>query len=336
MKHRLQQILAWLKSKRRYLPGILAIIFISLIVYFIWANWDEFKSISIVHSWALIGLALCAMCNLFATGRVMDVVLRPHGLHLHPLESYGLAALSRLVNQVTPGQTGLILRATYLKKKYGLSVQNFLAALAGTHVFIFVVASGGGLLAIWLLSFSGIIVPNLFTLVLAGVFLGLLTLLFIPVRLKPRDHRFLKHLIATVNGWQTIREDRSTLLWSVFWSVMLLLTIMGMVFFSFNSLGAAISPLGALFITSIIVAGGIVSLTPSGLGINEALGVLAGKGVGVDPHIALTAVLLQRLVVTAVLYTTTPFISRWLLGKSLRDTIKSFRKKQSSVDKIVE
>src|SRR5690606_27666632 len=118
----------------------------------------------------LIFLAFSAMLNLFATGRIMDIVLHPLGIKLHPLESYGLAALSRLSNQVTPGQTGLLLRAAYLRKKYGLSGTDFLSALAGTHVFIYLTASTLGLLSVWILRLQGLIVPPLFTIVLLGVF----------------------------------------------------------------------------------------------------------------------------------------------------------------------
>lgn len=326
----LHKLTTIIKKRKFFISNLIAFIFFCLIIYFVYSNWSDFRKLDIVNPQYVLLLAVFVVVSLFSTGRAMDVVLRPFGIKLHQLESYGLAVLSRMINQVTPGQTGLILRAGYLKKKHNLSTKSFLSALGGTHIFVYAVASIMGLMTLVCLRLQGTNIPTNYYLILLIIFTSMAIATVFPFKVKDRKNKIAQHVVDTINGWQVIKSNSTVLYNSIFWSSVLLIANAIMAFAAFNSLGANISLLGAAFITVIMMAGGLVSITPAGFGVNEALGVLGANGIGVDPHQALAAVLLQRVVVTAILYLTAPLVARWLLGDTLINIMRKYKSESSN------
>lgn len=311
-------------SKKRKLISVgLSLVFLALIIYYIGSNWDDFRSLTVTRPSMLVGLALAVVANLFITGMIMDVVLRPLGLRLHVMETFGLASLTRISNQVSPGKVGLFIRAAYLKKKHRFSYVNFMSSLAGTHILLFFVASLLGLFSIWVLTRTGINIHSFFILTFSGVSLVLLMFIVVPMSLPVSNKPIIKHLFELLNGWQLIRRNRRTVIAAAFWSLMLLFSSAATLFFAFGSLGANITVTTALFIASVNIVNAVFAITPSGFGVSEGMILLASTAVGLNPTTALAVALLQRIFVFITTLIITPFFSRRLFNLSLRKLIKN-------------
>lgn len=302
---------------KRFLSKAILLIFVILVAFYIVNNWSEFTSLKLVRPEFIILMVVMVIVNLYSTGRSMDAVLHPLGLSLGKFETFGLASITRLGNQIAPGKLGLATRATYLKRTYGLPLTQFASTLAAAQILTYIVSSALGLGAIIMLQdgYASQLIP--FTLLLSGIIIALFGLLLFSPEIKERNNKIYNHLAKAINGWHTIRHDRNALLNSSFWIIINILSQAVVVFAAFNVFNVDVSMVQSMFITSIRALGAIIAITPGGLGINEGLVVLSATSVGIPVSLVLSSVLLRRLVTLVTSFVATLFSARKLFGKSV-------------------
>lgn len=312
-----KQLKAALFSKRLWSITIL-ILFALFASFYVSNNWAEFTSLKLEKPGFIVLLVVMSVISLFSIGKSMDAVLRPLGLRLSGFETFGLSAITRMGNYA-PGRMGIAVRATYLKRKYKLPLTHFASTLAAAHILTYFISSTLGLISIILLPQYSIYTPKIlpFALLLIGAIVVLACLLLFSPEVKERDNRLFNHFAKAMNGWRIIRHDQSALLKASMWIVVKITSQTLVIFAAFNSFGAELSTIQALFITSVNIFGAVIGITPGGLGISEGLVVGAASAVGVPISLALSAALLRRVATFMVAFVATLFASPMLFGKSI-------------------
>lgn len=325
----INKVLAFVKANKKLISISLTVLFAALIAFYISVNIQEFLAISLASPALVMVILITVVIRNFTTGMVMDTALRPLKIRLSVVESFGLATLTRLVNQVSPGKVGLIMRSMYLKSKYGFSYPSFVSSLAVSHVILYLVSSMLGLAAILILSLSGVFISPVFVYILLAAVISLLLVLMIPARGNTKDKSEDKDgktvgsfLSKIVEGWHIIRQDRINIISLSFWSLVFVASSAIIMFSSFNALGADISIWMALFFSSINVVNAVIAITPSGFGVSEGIIVIVAHAAGIDTPTALSAALLQRAVGFFVVLLMAPFFSKKLFNATPRELLK--------------
>lgn len=313
--------------RNRFLWSVaILFILIAFFIHYLISNWEDFLSLRLEHPSFLILLSIGAIVSLYANGALMDVVLRPLGLRLRKMETFGLAIITRLGNQVAPGKLGLAIRASYLKHRYSLTLSKFVSALGAAHILMYLFSSLLGLGALLALTrFDTSLDTATFMILLGGFSAFLLGLLLFSPQVKEGKNFFTRHLSRVINGWNIIRRDQQIVRLASAWALIHVLSSVAVMFAAFNALGAEISLLEAFFITSLIILSGLIGITPAGLGVSEGLAVVAATVLGIPAPIAVTAALLRRIVSLAVLAVITPLFSRKLFAASFREVMHKQR-----------
>lgn len=314
-------------SKRFWSTTIL-LLFITASTFYVVNNWTEFSRLKLENPEFLLLLAFMALANLYGTGRSMDAVLQPLGLNLSRIETFGLASITRFGNQVAPGKIGIAIRATYLKRQYNLPLTEFVSTLAAAQILTQVISSVFGIVAIIVLWQSAYI-PELFpfAVLLLGILAGLSSMLLFSPKLTERKNKVLNYFIKANNGWHTIRRDRNALLRASFWVIINILSQVLIMFAAFSSFGANISLIQSLFVASINNFSAVIAITPAGFGISESLIIGSATAISLPVPLALSASLLRRMVVFAVVVISTIFSSRKLAGVSMSQLFKRTNEK---------
>lgn len=309
---------------------LVLLLFVVLVAGYVATHWEEFTRLELTRPILLPVLAFMVLVNLYGTGRSMDSVLHPLGVRLAPFETFGLVSITRLSNQVAPGRLGLGVRATYLKRKWGLPLTQFVSSLAAVQIVTYFLSSALGVIAITILwQQAGVPALIPFFLLLAGVLVVLLLLLLFSPHVQEREHKIFNYFAKAINGWNTIRRDRHALALAGFWVVITITSQVFIIFTVFNSFGADIGVVEAAFITSINIFSVVIGITPAGLGISEGLIVGAATAIGLPVSLALSAALLRRIVMFVAVLVSTLLSCRYLFGKPLLEVWRDQKRRPS-------
>ncbi|MCC5846993.1 MAG: flippase-like domain-containing protein [Verrucomicrobia bacterium] len=315
------------KNHKKILSYCLSSIFIVIIVCYIFVNIQEFSKLEITNFYFIGLLFLLVVIRIFATGQIMDLSVRSLGIRLSLIESFGLANLTRLMNQVLPGKVGVIMRSVYLNKKHGLSYAGFISSFSASQLVLFLISSFIGLLSILILKILGTVIPVVFFYILACLVIFLLLMLVLTDKLSKRIHN--ERLKKILTSWQVIRKGKCNIRLLIMWSIVFTFTSALILFSMFSAFGAEISLLVALFFSSINIVNSFIAITPAGFGTSEGILVALAYSVGIDIPTALAASLLLRVVTFFSVLTIAPFFSKKLFNKSLRDFIFDNLKKST-------
>ena len=263
------------KKYKRQLSILFGLLFLGIIVYYVFKNIHEFSTLRITNVFLLLVIFIFVLVRNFSTGLVMDSVLRPLNVHLTITESFGLANLTRLVNQLLPGNVGIVMRSMYLKRRHSLSYASFTSSFAASQIILYLLSSILGIVGFIIASNEHKGLNIVFLYLLIGMTLGLLGLLFIPRRWSNRiQHNRIR---KAIEGWYEIRTNTKCLIRLSVWSLLFITASTAIMYANFNSLGASISISMALFFSSINVVNTFVSFTPAGFGVSEGIIVLTCK-----------------------------------------------------------
>jgi glycosyltransferase 2 family protein len=310
----LTNLLNAIKRRKRSISILFGVAFLALIVYYIIKNFHEFSALRITSVWLLLVIFIAVLVRNFSTGLVMDTVLRPLGVHLRIVESFGLANLTRLVNQLLPGNVGIVMRSVYLKRRHRLSYASFTSSFAASQIILYLISSALGIVAFFITYLEGSRLNILFLYFLIAAVLGLSSLLFIPRRWSTR----IKHnrLRKAIEGWYQIRTDARCLGRLTVWSLLFIVSSTVIMYANFSALDAPISPWMALFFSSINIVNTLVAFTPAGIGVSEGVIVLLATAAGIPVTVGLAAALLQRIITFFAVILVAPYFSYKLFNLS--------------------
>lgn len=265
--------------------------------YYVDAHRSEVSQLQIVSPWFIALVVICFVATVFLRGIFTLAVLRAVHVNLSILESFALSMVGTMAYNLLPTMSGSGIRGAYLKRVHNLPIAHFGSTMAAYTLFNIFVGTLIGLLALLLITIAGAaprldLIAILLTLCLSSAaFIFIVP--SISLSYKGRIANFARRI---GEGWNAIRESRSVVIVALFSS--LGAPLFGALGFyaGFQVFGTDISLPGALLITSSYAIGGLVSLTPGGLGFQEALGVYFGSILQLDPLELLLILVAVRVV----------------------------------------
>lgn len=292
---------------KRALSIVIIAAFVALTAWYVVDNWSEFTSISITQPLLLIPAALLMIINIYGSGIVIDLAIEPHGIKLKKSEAFGLANITRFINQIAPTYIAATVRAAYMKRVHRVSYTSFSSSFVISNLLQFFI--------------SGLLTVATFFLLIPGggdtqplVVVGSASLLFLATLLIPssfflrissllnsksssaRLKKMLRRIDALLHAYETVRKYPVLMPKMILWMLVTTLAIGAVYYLLYLSLGFEISGAQALFIASLSGWSILFAITPGSLGVREGLMVAGAQIAGVSiPATLLVAVLLRLL-----------------------------------------
>ena len=289
------------------------LVIVALFAYYISKHIQDFKSLTLVNPALLIALIAIFLFTYYLISIVTKNLIYPLGVYLKNSEAFALSVVTGFYNVITPAHGGMAVRAVYLKKKHNFTYTSFLSSLAGMYVITFLIASLIGIISSLVIYFySGVFSKIIFAIFLTIFFSLLITMLFSP-KIPLSKNNFLNRFIQVINGWHLIKNNKRAII--IVSLVSILQTIIGafMLSLQFRVFGINVNFIKCLFLTSIGSLSILISITPAGLGINEAVAVFSALTIGITPTQSLSVALLGRVIQMLVLFALGPIFSAILI-----------------------
>lgn len=282
-----------IKRRRALFSTVLILLFFGFLGFYIHNNLDDFSSIKIVSAPMLLGLCVSSLINQYGTGRGMDALLRPFNINLSTRETFGLIAITRLLNMTAPGRAGLAFRAGYLKNKYKFPFSVFISTLAAANVLIYLVGAIFGLAALTVMS------ENSFKTELAVLFSSMIVVIAGLFSFTPRikkTNTIKSHIARALNGWREIKKDPKVLAGAAFWAIVNVISQAAIIFFAYQTIGFNITVASALIVSISVILSALIAITPGGLGITEGAMFAIASVLGLPGPVTIAAALARRLI----------------------------------------
>jgi|SRR3989339_25905 len=281
-------------QKKRIIGIVLLIVILGLFLYYFKLNISDFREIRIVNFNYIIYLFLASSSAFLFLGWINKYHLIPFDIKLSFKEWFGLAAITSFYNVITPFRGGLAARAAYLKRKRGLNYSHFLSSLAALGVMMFIAPCVIGIITLLLLR-ERYGQFNLTLLVIFVVVLLVFSLIFVMPKIKSKN-KLIRQFNIAVEGWHEIKKHKSVLVKIFLINLLNILAGAIGMFFAYRVFGIEINFISALFLVCVGALSGLIAITPSNLGISEAVYAFSGLVVGISPVYSISVSVLWRAV----------------------------------------
>jgi len=233
-------------------------------------------------------------------------------------DSLLLQFANNFLNKLT-SHTGIIFRGVFLKGVYKLDLSRFLATIAGVYIISVSVNSVVGLISSGIIYQSTGLYNIAIIILLTLTMLVTLILMIVSPVLKNREGFIRRNLGKMLDGWRIIKTEPKMLL--VFASITILITLVSALqqYFIFKSIGVLLSAPVVFYLASLSSLTILISLTPSGIGIREAVFAFSAQLVAIDIPVLLLSSLVLRVISFLTLFSLGG-ISYYILTKRLKDT----------------
>ena len=287
---------------------VLAMAVLAGLGWYIWHARHQLAVVFHINARYLFPMILVPLVSLGANGLIGRELVAEFGVKLSPKEWYGLAVVNSLGNYLPLPQAGAMARGMYLKRVYGLSYVTYGATLVVTYVSAVALYGILGLIGLGVLAILGRPTP-LFLWVIFAALTGSLLLFTPAVRYLPLPRRLVEvrthlkslhhpHLLRRIILLQTLLVALTTTgLWlacqtlpdghEVTWPVALMLGLM-------------------------ILASGIVNVTPGNIGVEQGVAEVSARLFHIAPNIGFLGSALFRAVAVMTILVIGPVFSGWL------------------------
>lgn len=286
-------------KKRRRVAQAVGLLLLVVIGWYLAQNRDTLASLASVSFLDVCALAGLALLSGSANALQFRHATRAVGLRLGFAEWYGLTVVNTMLNYFVPLKGALVMRATYMKQRYGLSFASYASLSAVSQVVTIGMAGLMAGLTILMSSRLGdqiglLLLATLAVVASAGVYVAVVVL-----EIRPRQKlgewfdRFAEGFSYwRQNGLASVSFLVTAGLWLLLQGVRLWL--------AFVVLGTQVPLSTVLVIQALASMSMVVAITPGNLGVKESVTALLASLSGVDPTVALLASLLDRAVGIAV------------------------------------
>jgi len=289
------------------------ILTVVLIVMYIKNNFHLFKDLRIIKPGYLIVFPIFLLIQYFLISKQTQIILRHLNVNLKNKEIYQLSIVTGFYNLITPFKGGMASRAVYLKKRYNFSYTNFLATLSASYVIAFLISSLIGLITAYLTYLQTKAFNLIISLIFLITFMVMMSIILFSPNIKETKNDFLNKFIRVLTGWNIIKKDKKLILKTCIIFLFELLITSLVFYLQFKVFGWNIGFIGALFLSSISYIGILISITPAGLGISEAITVFSALTLGISPVQSLSVALLGRTISIVVLFILGPIFTYKLM-----------------------
>ena len=285
----------YIQKKKNILINIVSLILFLFLVLYVLKNLDIFE---VVENINILDFLLVSLATIFI---VMINAILNHSLlkrindQIRFIDSVLLQFTNNLLNKVTP-HTGIIFRGYYLKSVYALDLSNFLATIADLYVISFGVNSIIGLISSYII-YEQTGIYNIVILIFLLLIISFSAILIVlSPHLKKRDGFILKNIGKVIDGWNKIKTDPKKVIVFSFTSILITSLSVLQQYFIFESIAANIDISGLFYLSSLSSLALLISITPSGIGIREAIYAFSSGIVNIDIEKLLLASLLARVI----------------------------------------
>jgi uncharacterized membrane protein YbhN (UPF0104 family) len=257
--------------------------------------------------WEFLTLAmLFQLLVIVINGANLRRVMRTFSIQLRSLEAQHISTLTTAGNNFLPMNSGMAMRAIYLKRAHNFEFSQFVAISAGTYVLNYLIVCIYGLASAVAISYGQDSVPLAPTAFFAAGSLGLLVVVFGP-NWNPRlPFKWGPVLNRVIDSWHLIRKDRGLLI-AIFWvSILNLLATTGLIYVSLLAVVPGIPLLPLFLLTALDSLTLFIRFTPGNLGVTEGLLIYGGHLIHVPPESMLVASAFMRLSMVLLLIPLTP------------------------------
>lgn len=278
---------------------------LSVFVWYILANPDEFKILANVKLYAIAIAALGHIGIIALNAYVNWRLLLPFDIKMSVKDSLYVSLISSMGNFFLPMQSGAGVRAVYLKKRYKFSYDNFALILTSNYVLVFLINAIVGLAALFLL--RDIATVSQLTII-GGAFTILATtsLVIIANRGNSRLMEFIsgilpslryKHALTKMQaGWVKLIKHKDLIRDLVVAAIIAILINIVIINAELSGLGLSTSFASLVLYSALGSIVLIVNITPASLGIRESILIFSAAALGLSiPEILAVAVIDRSL-----------------------------------------
>jgi uncharacterized membrane protein YbhN (UPF0104 family) len=276
--------------------------------WYVWSARSTLQTVKGFDRNYLFPMLLVPLASLAVNGRIGRDLVAEFGVQLDPLEWYGLAAVQSLGNYLPVPQAGAMARGVYLKRVHALPYSTYAATVVVTYVTSLALSGWTGLAGLAVLGSLGRPSPWLLWLVFAG--LSMAVLMFTPAaKLLPVPRR----LAMFDTGLARLRRHSVLTRVVVHQIVLIALTTTGLwlACHAFSQ-GHAVTWLMALMLGLMVMASGVINVTPGNVGVEQGAAELTARLLHVPPMLGFLASALFRLMAVLVVFVIGPIFSAYL------------------------
>ncbi|MFA5060549.1 MAG: lysylphosphatidylglycerol synthase transmembrane domain-containing protein [Candidatus Omnitrophota bacterium] len=282
--------------------------------FYLYENRDQFflfRSINILNILCLLFLILAFF---FVTGYTFRLVVNLLNVELTLAETFGLSILTNFGNYLGPTSPGSIIKAVYLKAVKGLEYSKFTSVFfASAFLGVFMTGIFGVILF-----FSLKIAATKVSMILLAVCWAFVIVAIVPFVLHipqiTSQRRIAQMLKLALEGFDAIRNQKMGLM-RIGISYVAQFALSAFIFQSaFYALGISVSYEQALAVGVYTTIVNFVSITPSNLGIQEAMIALIFSVLGQSFSVGVMGAALIRVVHLLITFSLTPIFT-YLLFK---------------------
>lgn len=295
-------------NKKRILSRLFTLIILAGFAWYFYANADSFKSLLNLSLLPLIGIFIFKIIRIYNTGQFLRSILIAWKKPISRMESFDVALISTIGNYFGLYLGGAGARAIYLKKKHGLSYTDFITTLSGQYLITFRIYSFIGLVVLVLIHLQTGVYSWIFYIVMASWLIATLfffrsrklaALIFNRKYKKKVVNRLSSKLQNVYEGLHEIRKDKEL------YSKLNRLTIYGflitfvVIYCQFMLIDVNPSITGMVLYVILTNLSLLVSITPGGIGVREALFIFSSNLLGLS---------IDQVLILAVIARTTTFL----------------------------
>lgn len=296
------------RRSRLWFSAAVTVAFIVVGSIWIRNHWSSLTGALELQPGYLWGMALITFLLLVVMGWINQVAATHLGARLAFSRWVAVTVSTSLINLVLPLRAGIPLRAAYLRKCARLSLAHFASVLAGVTIISVIVNAAIGLLLIPWTGMADRTAGRVLGWTLAAVLLAAVAVALVPSRRRSGQpcSRWGTAFLAAHQGWDELRRSGWLVIQVGALSALLIALTAGRLFLAYQAVGHACSPTAALLLAVLASLSTIVSITPAGLGVREAVVATGEAAAGGDPAVGLLAALADRVVATLVVLTLGP------------------------------
>lgn len=333
------------------ISNILTLIIVGLLICYLYARWDEISTWITLRPEFILPVVALVYISVLVAGKTNQLLLSHFGLVLPHTQWIPLTFVVTALNSIFPSGSGAAARAVYLKKIYEFSITDSTSGFLFSNLLsIFANAFLGlGLTLVMINQIQN--GRNLFIFTFLAIALMAVLIIFLPSlrffrKILNKSSVSKAEINSQMNtvGFNVSQNDENSLTNKTPGSIKRILKIVSNInegFISLKSHKGIIVQIGSLTLLNTLLYGTriylafwcinqpvsisycliagvlaslslVFSITPGGLGVREALLIVAGLAFGIHFEYTLVAVTIERVLTTVSAWAVTPLCLRKL------------------------
>jgi uncharacterized membrane protein YbhN (UPF0104 family) len=298
----------------KWIKHIIALALLVFLLSYLGKHWEQLKVLFKFKPSGLVMLYVLTGLGTVNNSRVGQILLKALNVRISLWEATVLQNAARLLNYV-PMKFGTVLRANYLKHRYGLSYTGFLTMFM--YIMVLMVAAAA------IIGLAGLIVGYGLggheNKILAGLFVVMLTgslfLVFMPLPVPTGSGRLVSIIKNLLAGHRAISLNIKLIILCVVHLMVTFLLSACRIGIIYRSMGQDVHVLGYLILGTLGYCSLVVSLTPGALGVRELILGCVAVVLDIPFEVGILTAMVERAIMLSWTFVVGGGCSVWLWHK---------------------